>query len=150
VGGADPYETFTNPLLRSQGAWLVRPGFFYQAPGGADLRGFSGAAAGRWVVAGNLETTKSLATGRTGFIRGVALEGFFDAGIVDTLAVPSRTGRGAGTKLYDAGFGLVTRHQLGDRSWTMRFEVPLVVSRWDFARDTHAVDRRTKFRWQVS
>src|SRR5438270_11244383 len=30
VAGADPYETFTDPLLRSRGALFLRPGFYYQ------------------------------------------------------------------------------------------------------------------------
>ena len=38
VAGADPYTTFTNPLLRSRGALFVRPDFHYQAPGGPGLR----------------------------------------------------------------------------------------------------------------
>jgi len=36
LAGADPYETFTNPLLRSRGALFVRPDFHYQAPGDAN------------------------------------------------------------------------------------------------------------------
>ena len=39
LGGADPYEQLYNPFLRSDGALLVRPGFYYQAPGGANMRG---------------------------------------------------------------------------------------------------------------
>src|SRR5260370_12354516 len=41
LGGADPYETFTNPLLRSAGALFVRPGFHYHASGGPNLRAFA-------------------------------------------------------------------------------------------------------------
>src|SRR3989454_3389912 len=57
IAGADPYETFTNPLLRSRGALLVRPDFHYQAPGGANLRGFRPDLGGRWAVGVNLEVT---------------------------------------------------------------------------------------------
>jgi hypothetical protein len=32
----------------------------------------------------------------------------------------------------------------------MRFELPLLVNRWDFAADARAGDGRTAFRWQVS
>src|SRR3989442_539496 len=49
--GADPYETFTNPLLRSRGALLVRPDFHYHAPGGANLRGFRSDLGGAWARA---------------------------------------------------------------------------------------------------
>ena len=150
VAGADPYETFTNPLLRSRGALLVRPDFFYHAPGGANLRGFTNAAAGRWATAFNIEAAKSLWARQTGFLRGVELGGFLDGGLADSLAIPDYNGRGAATPLYDAGVGLVTRQRLGDRSWTMRFEMPLVVNRWAFSADTHGRGRRTTFRWQVS
>jgi hypothetical protein len=152
VAGADPYETFANPLLRSRGALLVRPDFHYQAPGvgGANLRGFTNAAAGRWALAVNVEATKSLLSRRAGFVRGMALEGFFDGGLVDSLAIPSSTAGGASTTLYDAGVGLVTRHQLGDRSWTMRVELPLVVNRWEYAADRRPRRGAVQLRWQVS
>jgi hypothetical protein len=34
----------------------------------------------------------------------------------------------------------------------MRFEMPLVVNRWDYAADIHeaATDGRLHFRWQIS
>jgi peptidase M1-like protein len=150
VGGADPYQTFTNPLLRSTGALLVRPDFHYQAPGGANLRGFSNVAAGRWALALNVEGTKSLLRRRSGLVRSVAVEGFADAGVVDTMAIPSATAGKRYTTLYDGGVGLVTRHQLGDRAWTMRFELPLVVNRWDFAADQRPGKGRLALRWQVS
>src|SRR3989442_1215618 len=107
-------------------------------------------AAGRWATAFNIEAAKSLGARQTGFLRGVELGGFFDGGLVDSLAIPDYNGRGAATPLYDAGVGLVTRQRLGDRSWTMRFEMPLVVNRWAFSADTHGRGRRTTFRWQVS
>jgi len=150
VGGADPYQTFSNPLLRSTGALFIRPDFHYQAPGGANLRGFTNTAAGRWAVALNVEARKFVLRRRTGFVRSVALEGFADGGVVDTMAVPAATAGKRYTTLYDGGVGLVTRHQLGDRSWTMRFELPLVVNRWDFAADPRPNQGRTAFRWQVS
>ena len=152
VSGADPYETLTNPLLRSRGALFVRPDFHYHAPGDANLRGFRPDLGGRWAVALNLEGTKSILRRRTGFVRDISLEGFVDAGLVDSLAVPSApTGRSY-TTLYDGGVGLRTEHRINDLAWTMRFELPLVVNRWDFAADVHdaATDGRLHFRWQVS
>jgi len=32
------------------------------------------------------------------------------------------------TTLYDGGLGIVTRHQVKDMEWTMRFELPLAVN----------------------
>jgi hypothetical protein len=52
--------------------------------------------------------------------------------------------------LYDGGVGVVSRHALGDLHWTMRFELPLVVNRWDAAADARPGDGRFAFRWLVS
>ncbi len=150
IAGADPYETFTNPLLRSRGALLVRPDFHYHAPGGANLRGFAPAAGGRWALSANLELTRMLLTRRRGLVRDVAAELFVDVGLVDTLAVPSTPAGRAATTLYDGGVGVVSTHVLGDLQWTMRLELPLVVNRWDVAADARSGDDRFAFRWQVS
>ncbi len=149
LAGADPYETFTNPLLRSRGALFVRPDFHYQAPGDANLRGFRPDLGGRWAVALNLEGTTAVyrRPGASGLFTEVALAVFADVGIVDTLAVPA-TGGQSYTTLYDGGVGLVTRHRINDLAWTMRFEVPFVVNRWNYAAD--GIDRRIAFRWLMS
>src|SRR5206468_6818662 len=105
VAGADPYETFTNPLLRSAGALLVRPDFHYHAPGGANLRAFNPNLGGRWAVAANFETTR-----RLGLPEHAELELFLDAGIVDPQAVPASSAGQSYTTLYDGGVGLVTHH----------------------------------------
>ena len=148
VAGADPYTTFTNPLLRSGGGLFVRPGFHYQAPGDGNLRGFRPDLGGRWVLALNVEGTKTVyRRANGGVLAGVTLEAFADAGVVDTMAVPA-VGAHSQTTLYDAGVGLVTRHRINDLAWTMRFEVPVIVNRWDYAAD--GTDKRVRFRWQVS
>ncbi len=151
LAGADPYETFANPLLRSRGALLVREGFHYHAPGNANLRGFRADLGGRWAVAVNLEATKSAWRRRDGLLREVALEGFADLGVVDPLAVPSSPPGRWYTTLYDGGVGLVTRHRLRDLAWTMRLELPVVVNRFDRAADWNGANEgRLAFRWQVS
>jgi hypothetical protein len=149
LAGADPYETFTNPLLRSRGALFVRPDFHYQAPGDANLRGFRPDLGGRWAVGVNIEGTKTVYRRERddGLLARVTLEAFVDAGLVDTLAVPALDGHSY-TTLYDGGVGLVTRHRINELAWTMRFEVPLIVNRWDYAAD--GPDKRVRFRWQVS
>jgi len=154
VAGADPYETFANPLLRSRGALFVRPDFHYHAPGDANLRGFRPDLGGRWAVAVNLEGTKTIfqrPDGR-GPLASAAVEAFADAGVVDFRAVPSVPPGRARTTLYDGGVGIVTRHRINDLSWTMRFEIPLIVNRWDYAADVRnaATDGRLRFRWQMS
>jgi hypothetical protein len=148
VAGADPYVTFANPLVRSRGALFVRPDFHYHAPGGPNLRAFAPTIGGRWAVAANVELQRAVITREAGAVRQIALMGFVDGGVVDSLAVRSASGSSAATTLWDAGVGLVTRHQLRDLGWTMRFEVPIIVNRWDFAADRTV--KRTAFRWQVS
>ena len=150
LAGADPYETFTNPLLRSRGALFVRPGFHYQATGDANLRGFAPELGGRWALSANLELSRRLLSRRQGAVRSIALEVFGDAGVVDSAAVPSATGRRTATALWDAGVGLVSTHQVGDLEWTMRFELPVFVNRWEFAADRDAGDGRSAFRWSFS
>jgi Peptidase family M1 domain len=149
IAGADPYETFTDPLLRSRGALFVRPDFFYHAPGNGNLRGFRSDLGGRWAVTANVELTRSLWHSH-GILRDVALMGFTDRGLVDTMAVAALTPGGRSTLLYDAGVGLVTRQQVRDLAWTMRFEVPLVVNRFDRAADEGSGNKELAFRWQVS
>ncbi|MGH7672226.1 MAG: M1 family aminopeptidase, partial [Gemmatimonadales bacterium] len=143
LAGADPYESFTNPLLRSRGALLVRPEFQYHAPGNANLRGFRPGVGGRWAVAVNIEATKAL-------WRQVALEGFVDLGVVDPLAVPSSPPGRWYTTVYDGGVGIIARQRLRDLAWTLRLELPLVVNRFDYAADAATAGRRLAFRWQVS
>src|ERR1041385_2014278 len=149
LAGADPYTTFLTPLVRSRGALFVRPGFHYQSPGDGTLRGFRPDLGGRFVLAINLEGTKTVyRRPRAKVLNAVTLEAFADAGLADTMAVRSTSGSGQ-TPLYDAGVGIVTRQHINDLSWTMRFEVPLVVNRWDYAADVTTL-KRVAFRWQIS
>jgi peptidase M1-like protein len=144
IAGADPYETFTNPLLRSRGALLVRPDFHYHAPGNANLRAFRADLGGRWAVGVNIEGTKPL-------YGGAALEGFLDLGVVDTLAVPSAPAGQWYTTLYDGGVGIVAHRQVRDLPVTLRLEFPLVVNRWNYAADWNGKNQGLlAFRWQVS
>src|SRR5438552_1922642 len=106
IAGADPYETFTNPLLRSRGALFVRPDVQYHAPGNANLRGFRSDLAGRWAAALNVELTRSVFRREAGILREVAVEVFADGGVVDPLAVPASPPGRWYTTLYDGGVGL--------------------------------------------
>jgi hypothetical protein len=129
---------------------FVRPGFHYHAPGGANLRAFRSDLGGRWAVSGNLEVTRPVFRRDRGILRVAALEGFVDAGLVDSLVLPSSSPRQWYTTLYDAGVGLVTEHQIRDFAWTVRFELPLVVNRWDRAADFRPGKGPFAWRWQVS
>ena len=100
--------------------------------------------AGRWAVALNVEGTKRLLARPSGPLREVALLGFADFGVVDSMAIPSSPAGRAATTLYDGGVGVTTRQQVGDLEWTLRFEVPLIVNRFDFARDVRPGQNRVQ------
>jgi hypothetical protein len=150
VAGADPYSTLTNPLLRSVGALFVRPGFNYQAPGDAGLRAFRPSLGGRWALALNAEITRSLVHNERGFVRDVALEGFFDAALVDSMATAPHASDKPYSDLHDAGIGVVTRHQVGDLPWVMRLEFPIEMNAWSLSAGDRPPGRRIAFRWVVS
>ncbi len=101
-------------------------------------------------MSANLELTRSVWRRNGGILRELALEGFAEAGCVDTMAVPALTPGQAYTMLYDGGIGLVTSQQVRDLNWTMRFELPLIVNRWEYAADPRQGYARLAFRWQVS
>jgi len=143
LAGADPYTTFANPLLRSRGALFVRPDFHYQAPGDANLRAFRPDLGGRWAVSLNVEGTKTL-----GLFAGAAAVAFLDAGIVDPRVVPPSPSTQSFTTLYDGGVGIVFHPHINELAWTMRFEMPFVVNRWNFAAD--GSDKQFAFRWLIS
>jgi hypothetical protein len=149
VAGADPYETFTNPLLRSAGALFVRPDFYYHAPGDAGLRAYRPSLGGRWAAALNAELTHSLVHHERGVVRDVALEGFFDIALVDSMATSPQLNGKSYSDLHDTGIGVVTRHQVGDLEWTMRLEVPFEMNAWSLSAD-RSTGGQFAFRWVVS
>jgi len=152
IAGADPYETFTNPLLRSRGAPFARESFHYHAPGNANLRAFRPDLGGRWAVGVNIEGIKPLIPARrSGLVRTLAFEAFVDLGVVDTGAVPSSPPGQWYTTLYDGGVGLLSRQRIKDLEWMLRLEFPVVVNRSNYAADWSGTpEGRFAFRWQVS
>jgi len=137
---ADPYETFTNPFLRSGGSLLSRGDVHYQAPGGGGLRGFSPAAAASWLAGVGAEAAWRLAErpARTLF-RTVSLAAFAEGAVLDRRAI----GRDAAG---DAGIGLRATHRVGPTSFVTRVDFPLVVSRPAAAVSGATQDRVVKFR----
>jgi hypothetical protein len=151
IAGADPYETFTNPLLRSRGALFARGKIYYHAPGNANLRAYARDLGGRWAISVNIEDSKTLFRRGGGLFNFAAIQAFVDAGMVDTRAVPSIPPGGWYTPLWGAGLGIVTHHQVQDLGWTLRFDFPLLVARYDYASNgTSASDGRLAFRWVFS
>lgn len=147
VAGADPYETFANPLLRSDGAYLARSEAHYQAPGGGNLRGLKPQVSARWMVAVNGEGALPLLRrpARRLFSL-VSLAGFLDAGLVDTTAVATRAGR-AYSLVAEAGLGLRLRHRIGPTTFTARLDLPILVTVPAVAVGADPGDGRLKLRW---
>jgi hypothetical protein len=150
VSGADPYSTFTNPLLRSKGALFVRPDFQYHEPGDANLRAFRPDLGGRWALALNGEVSRALWRRDHGLVRDLSLGGFGDVAIVDSLATFGNAGGKAYSGIHDLGLGIASRQQLGDLNWTLRVEFPIEMNLPDLAADGSGRDERVAFRWLVS
>ncbi len=148
LAGADPYEQLYNPFLRSEGALLVRPGVYYQTPGGANLRGFDPHTSSRQAYGLNLQVERTLLTRRGArLFSTVTVSLWGDAALADP---PSGTeAYGALRGFYDAGLGVSASHRIGQTSFVTRFDVPLFVSQASLAQDTNPADE-VGFRWLFS
>ena len=126
LAGADPYETFTNPFLRSRGS-LFGGDAHYQAAGGGDLRGFAPGVAAGWLAGANIEAGPRLVDRPTRHLFStVSLVGFADAAVLDPHAL-HRVAAG------DLGIGLRASHRIGPTRFVTRVDFPLVVSRAGYA-----------------
>lgn len=149
LAGADPYAQLYDPFLRSRGALLVRPNFYYQTVGGAELRGYDPRLSTIGVVASNIELERYLrAAPKAKLFSRVSALAFGDFGQTISDGTIVRPTRKLGF-LADAGLGLRAEHQLGDRRITTRIEFPFWVSRPELAQDTHPGTAEFGFRWLV-
>jgi hypothetical protein len=141
LGGADPYESFDNPFLRSRGALFSRDAVHYQAAGGLGLRGFAPPASATWGVAVNAEAAWRVVErpARRAFAS-VSFAAFGDVALLDRAVL----GRGAA---FDAGVGLRAAHRIGPTRFVLRADLPLLVSRPAAAVAGAAGDGVFKFRW---
>jgi hypothetical protein len=149
LNGADPYQTFDNPFVRTPGAVFVRPGVFYHSPGNGNLRGYATRLAGRGLAAANVEIEAHLVENDSGVFRQAKLVAFGDGAFADSLAV-SATGGNCCSTLADAGVGVRFGLHVGDLDVPLRFEVPFWVSRPLFAQDTKQGTNTFQFRWLFS
>jgi hypothetical protein len=139
LSGADPYQTFDDPFLRSRGA-LFAGDAHYQAPGGGDLRGFDAAASASWLVGAGLEAGPRIVERPAArLFSSLSLVAFGDAALLDPHAI----GRDAAA---DAGIGLRATHRIGPTRFVTRVDFPLVVSRSAYAVGSAAGDTQFKFR----
>jgi hypothetical protein len=149
LAGADPMEQFSNPFLRSSGAVFVRPDVYYNAPGGAGLRGFDPRLSAEAVLGLSAEVERYLVDRPRGkLFRRVSVAVFGDAGQVLFDEAANRPEGKLGT-LADAGLGLRATHMVGQTMVTTRFDFPLLVSRPELAQDA-TPDDVAGFRWSFS
>lgn len=148
LAGADPYEQLYNPFLRSEGALLVRPGVYYQAPGGANLRGFDPHLSSRQAYALNVQLDRTLVTRRGArLFNTVTVAVWGDVALADPPSGSAAFGPLRG--FADAGVGVSASHKIGDTSFVTRFDVPIFVSQAGLAQDTGATET-VGFRWLFS
>jgi len=147
VAGADPYERFANPFLRSRGALLARRDVNYSMPGGAGLRGYDPDLAADWAVATSVELTRTLVRQpRRRLFSSVTVAAFGDAGLVSRNA--ALAGRRAPDALADGGVGLRATHRIGPTTFTTRMDFPVLVSAPSLAAGADpARDGRARFRF---
>lgn len=147
LSGPDPYRRFDSPFLRSRGSLFTRPGWFYQEPGGAGVRGLDPRVSADRVLGGTLELEYVLrARPHPALLGRIALAAFADGGLANGDLDPARNRLQA---VGDAGVGIRADHRIGRTSFQTRFDFPLWVSRPALAQDDHP-GTPVGFRWGVS
>lgn len=149
INGADPYQNLRNPFVRTSGAPLVDPDIYYHTPGNLNLRAYRPDLGGRWGGAANIEVERDIVRREEGVFRRLALVAFWDAAVVDTVAVASLVGR-AYRALSDGGGGVRGWFHLGDVTFPVRVEFPLYVSAPFSAHNNRRGNDFVEFRWLVS
>ena len=146
VAGADPYETFANPFLRSAGALFVRPDVNYSAPGGGGLRAYHTGLAAQWMATLSAEVVfTAFRKPRRHAFTSLSLAAFGDAGVLggklNTFSAPPPSSLG------DAGVGVRATHRIGPTNFTTRVDLPLFVSNPALAAGGKPGDGRAKLRF---
>ena len=142
IAGADPYQSMSNPFVRSAGAPLVRDDCWcrWHTPGDGNLRGYHQSFSTDRLAALNAEFERTLFRPKGALVSRVGLALFGDGAYTG----PSRGIGGVGDSTYlptssrwlaDAGVGLRMTHRIGTTTWTSRLDLPLFVSdaQWAFA-----------------
>ncbi|MGE0441923.1 MAG: M1 family metallopeptidase [Gemmatimonadales bacterium] len=146
LAGADPYEQFTNPFVRSRDALLTGDVHFH-TPGGGNVRGLARDVAVTRIAAANVELERSvLARPRARLFRDTRVAVFGDVALSDGFLSSSGSGNVSG----DAGIGLRAVHNIGQTTFVTRFDVPLLVSNPDRAIGGPGSGSRGRFRWIVA
>jgi len=154
VAGADPYEQFANPFLRSRGAVLAGRDVHYQMPGGGGLRGLAPGTTATRLLAINGDADRTVfsridrdSTSQRGIrlFREVRVAVFGGAAFGNG-DIPL-TGTSA-SLVADAGIGLKMRHRIGQTRFVTRIDVPVLVTRPRLA--VSQIAGPVRFRWVVS
>jgi hypothetical protein len=133
LSGADPYQRFDSPFLRSRGSLLARPGWCYQEPGGAGLRGLDPRVSGNDALGGTLEVEYAVRQRpRHALLSRLALAAFADGGLANGDLDPGRDRLQA---VGDAGVGIRLDQRIGRTPFQTRFDFPFWVSRPLLAQD---------------
>lgn len=147
VAGADPYEQFANPFLRSRGALLAGTDVHYLMPGGGGLRGLGAGTTATGLLSVNADLERSvLSRNKARLFREIRVAAFADAAFGNG-DVPRQGSTGASV-VADAGLGIRISHCVGQTPFVTSFDFPVAVS-----RPRIAVNERSQalaFRWVVS
>ncbi len=144
VSTVSPLEAYDNDWYRADGAPLARRDVPFVPLGGAGLRGFGRLPLGA-VASVTLEHDVQLVQVGTSRPLTFSASIFADGGLVLRDGVFD-----AGTRLGDAGVGLVARGFLYDRPVRVRLDLPVVVTRPTYAVGSTPTADRVAFRWTFS
>jgi hypothetical protein len=154
IAGADPYEQFTNPFLRSRGSLLAGRDMHYQMPGGGGLRGLARGTTATALVSLNADLDRVVisrpgrdtsSTAGMRLVREVRVAAFGDLGFGTGDIPPDGKRR---SLVADAGVGLRIGHRIGQTRFVSRLDFPLLVTRPRLALDPDG--EAVQFRWVVS
>ena len=146
LAGADPYQRFDSPFLRSRGSILVGEDMYYHAPGGAGVRGLDPELNAPHTLGGSLEIEAAPVHGSPGgLISRIAIATFADGALADGDLNPGGGLVGVG----DAGVGIRLDQRLGQTAFQTRVDFPLWVSRPALAQDGKPAGS-FGFRWSLS
>jgi hypothetical protein len=133
LAGADPYQRFESPFLRSRGSILARDGVFYHSPGGAGVRGLDPRVSGTRVLGASLELERTiLRYPLRSLLGGITLAAYADGALGNGDLDPATNHLVA---VGDAGVGARLRHRIGQTAFETRLDFPLWVGRPALAQD---------------
>ncbi len=145
LAGADPYQQFANPFVRSREALLTGDVHFH-TPGGANLRGLARDVAVTRMAAVNVEADRSVLRRPTAkLFKDTRIAAFTDIALTNGFFSYEGSGRLVG----DAGVGIRFTHTIGQTTFVTRFDFPLYVSHPDRAIGGGVDDGSFRLRWTM-